>query len=97
VLLTAARRLAEFVGGRVAALVPGSDVPSSLALAHTLVAEGLHDRASSRAAGVGSTLRALSARRDGRLRQDARVGRALSEILQATIRGWPGAWRRGAR
>src|SRR5882672_4830715 len=36
--------LPEFVGAEWLPLVPGSDVAVMLALAHTLVAEGLHDR-----------------------------------------------------
>jgi biotin/methionine sulfoxide reductase len=37
--------LPDFVGAEWLPLVPGSDVPLMLALAHTLVTEGLHDRA----------------------------------------------------
>ena len=62
-------------------IIPGTDTALMLALAHTLVAEGLHDRAfldryTRRLAGV----RALSAGRDRRPAQGRRWAAAITGI-----------------
>jgi biotin/methionine sulfoxide reductase len=67
-------------------LVPGSDIALMLALAHTLVAEGRHDRAFSHATASGSSAAYLLGVSDG-CPKTAEWAEGLSEIPAATIRG----------
>ena len=79
--------LPDFVGAEWLPLVPGSDVPLMLALAHTLVTEGLHDRAFLARCCVGFERfeRYLLGATDGCAKTPEWAAR-LSEVPAATIR-----------
>ena len=79
--------LPDFVGAEWLPLVPGSDVALMLALAHTLVTEGLHDRAFLARCCVGFERfeRYLLGTTDGCAKTPEWAAR-LSEVPAATIR-----------
>jgi biotin/methionine sulfoxide reductase len=83
------------VGAEWLPIVPGSDVAVMLALAHTLIAERLHDRDFLRATASGSTASRANVlgTTDG-CPKTPEWAAGLSEIPASTIRALPGAWRR---